>query len=646
MVFMECPVMTVLRRTCLGVLMSTCAAVCQIPERADGPRGEPILAGYSGAFCGGDSTGWKDLIRLTAEHGLNTIDLKLHPANFDMADPNYAAFVKDVADTAHDAGLSFYVYLYSISRGQRKPEKPTGAPFTAPDGTSDGTSFCMYQADTWFPQFERVFWFAEQSKTLPITGAKMDIELLLARTPCVCDVCFGSFVEAQDAGRANIPAAERWQWIAEHGGPALYSQHLEGRLDEVAKAFAERAHAINPRFRLGIMPFADDLLRRPWARHLATAQAPAIMDAWPMYNGLGVTEGVLNQQELAKDLNPHNLYVPWFRINKYRPADMGEHAFQAAIRTDGYNMWVLNMIHPSVAGKRPRAGYALPNDFRDPMAYWNALAEANQRVDLWAEDRTSPGPLPRVELMDIVIDMDKIGVPALRAARSTASPLLVPPKGTGLRGNNTAYIAIPDSSVPVRATIRHLAAKQRPTNLAYALIAANGAPIAEGQVAPGATVEIEAKARRPGTYALVVQTTVGGGPWYSVKVHSHPFGIDVRRKAYFFRSLPRQYVFVPADTQSFEIVGATGGRHQQMQVRVWNGSDELVLDEVVSSADSARKAFEILVPDGGGGCPWSFHVGKPGKMPAQFYSENYWVTVKGIPPYASDRPNAVLTPAY
>ena len=83
-----------------------------------------------------------------------------------------------------------------------------------------------------------------------------------------------------------------------------------------------------------------------------------------------------------------------------------------------------------------------------------------------------------------------------------------------------------------------------------------------------------------------------------------------------------------------------------MQVRVWNGSDELVLDEVVSSADSARKAFEILVPDGGGGCPWSFHVGKPGKMPAQFYSENYWVTVKGIPPYASDRPNAVLTPAY
>jgi len=167
--------------------------VSQAQERPVVAKHEPILAGYSGAFRGGDSAGWKKLIQLTAEHGFNTIDLKLHPANFDMADPEYVAFVKEVAEEAHNAGLAFYVYLYSVSRGKRNTEKPDGAPFTSPDGTSDGTSFCMYQADTWFAQFERVFWFAEKSKSLPIAGAKMDIELLLARTPCVCDVCFESF---------------------------------------------------------------------------------------------------------------------------------------------------------------------------------------------------------------------------------------------------------------------------------------------------------------------------------------------------------------------------------------------------------------------------------------------------------------------
>lgn len=638
--------MTVTRFLLLGVLVSVCSADVRGQDRREPDRAKPILAGYSGAFHGGKSAGWKDIVCLTAEHGFNTIDLKLHPSNFDMTDPGYAAFVKDVADGVHAAGLDLYVYLYSVSRGKRNPTKPDGAPFTAPDGTSDGTSFCMYQAATWLPQFERVFWFAEKSKTLPIVGAKMDIELLLARTPCVCNVCFDSFAEAQSAGPVKVPADQRWSWIAEHGGEAVYSQHLENRLDRVAKQFADRAHAINPRFRLGIMPFADDLLRRPWARHLATAEAPAVMDAWPMYNGLGVTRDVLAQHDLVKMLNPHNLYVPWFRINKYRPADMGEHAFQAAARMDGYNMWVLNMIHPSVAGKKSRAGYALPGGFRDPMAYWQALAGANKRIRSWLRDPKPLGPLPEIDLMEMVIDVDKVRVPALRLAPLTGPAPDSAPPATGLRGNCTIYIAVPDPNVPVHATIRHLAGDKRPTNLAYALVAANGAPVVEGQVAPGATVEVKAQAKRAGTYALLIQTTVGGGPWYNVKVHSHPFGIDVTRKAYFFRSLPRQYVFVPAEPSSFKIICATGSRHEQMWVRVWDGQGKTVVDRVVGSAGSAKRQFEIQVPAEGAGCPWSFHVGKPVTMPRQFYSENYWVTVKGVPPYAADRPDRVLIPAY
>ena len=427
-----------------------------------------------------------------------------------------------------------------------------------------------------------------------------------------------------------------------NGGEEAYRDHLEGLMDEVVKTFAQTAHTINPTLQLGMMPFGNDFLRRPFARHLATAEAPAVIDSWPMYNGLGYTEEVAQEYALVKELNPHNLYIPWFRINMYRPQDIGEHAFAAGVKTDGYNMWVIGMIHPAVVDAKPRPGYDLPVDFKDPLLYWQELGKGNRDVYEWLENPVEVTWEP-ITPMGVVIDLLKIKVPNLKplgevaAAEDTAPP-------TGLRGVNHLHIHVADPARPIEFAIRHLAGAARPSNIGFALVNENGVPAIEEQVAPGENKQVQVRVREAGTYTLAIETSEGGVPWYDVKVTFHPYAVDAT-EAYFFRRLPRQYFHVPDDRQSFRINYSIGGA-QEARLQVWGPDGQVIMDDLLDADEAQRRTVEIEVPQELAGRIWSLHIGPPETMKAGHYSENYFLRMLDIPPYLSDRPEAVLIPAY
>jgi len=607
-----------------------------------------ILSGYTGAFLGDEDETWRDYLPLLAEHGFTAIDLKLHPANFDMADPAMREFVHTVARAVDEAGLEFSIYLYE--RGaERDPANPAGPAFVGPDGVVNERMHCIYTPETWLNLFERVFYMAERSLEVSVAGVKIDVEHLQNYTPCVCDECFGGFARRclADEGLVvqeapDVPAAERWAWIGQHGGEQAYLAYLEGRIDEAAVQYERRVHAINPDLRLGIMPIKDTLMHRPWIRHLATARAPAIMDSWVMYGGLGWTDAAAEAQAFVKRLNPRNLFVPWFRPNTYRPADIGAHAFVAAVMADGYNLWQLNMLHPD----QPAAGrptYALPTDYPDPMLYWQALSEANERLREWL---AAPHEITweAIDMLVAAVDVADITIPDLAPVATDPPESEEPLSPTSLRGVNTLYLFVADPAEPIRIDLRHAAGDARPRPIGWALVGAPGEALAEGEVGPGETAELSLQVPAAGVYAFAVQATEGGGPWYSVRVRSHPYGLDASADAYLFRRNPPQYFHVPAGRESFSLRAATGGRNQEMRVRVWRPDGELALDHVVRADEGARQTLEITVPAGMDGAVWSVAVGAPEQMPAAHYSENYWLRIIDASPYLADRPGTVLVP--
>ena len=629
---------TMVALTCMvlaGTLLSPTPARAQ--ELQTHPR---ILAGYTGAFRDDERERWREYLPLLAEHGFNVVEYKIHPRGFDPEDATMRDFVHTVANAVEEAGLEFYIYLYEY-RTERDPADHAHLPaFMSTDGTINEAMYCLYEPRAWLELFDRAFWVAERSNEVAIAGVKIDVENLQNYRLCVCDQCFSDFARVCGAEGVQVAPAERWAWVREHSDADTYTAFLESRIDDAVQQFRERAHAINPDLRLGMMPVRDTHFHRPWIRHLATERAPAVMDSWAMYGGLGWTESVAEERDFVKSLNPHNLFVPWFRPNNYRPEEMGEHAFVAAVEADGYNIWQLNMMHPEQFAARSPS-YALPTDYQDPMAYWQAMGEANERVRGWLEAPHEIAYEP-IEMLIERADIGGVTIPDLRPVTPDAAALDEEPSETVLRGVNRIMIHVSDPADPIEAQIRHVAGTSRPRAIAWALAKGPDQPVIEGRVEAGETAELSMTVPEAGVYVLVVHAQEGGGPWYSVRVHSHPHGVDASRKAYYFRRAPRQYFWVPEGLESFRVYGETGPRNQQMWVRVWQPDGTEALDHTINSDVAHRETLEIAVPAGTSGAVWSMEIGRPEEMVPTHYSENYWLRVMDASPYLAERPSAVL----
>jgi hypothetical protein len=621
------------------MLLASVQLAAALPER--------LLTGYSGALIGDEKDAWQDYIALLRDNGFTVADFKLTPPGFNVSDPATFATLERLTAAVLDAGLELGLYTYDQNQGKRDPQTPESLAYVGPDGQTVPTSYCLYQYDSWRHAFSRVFFLAQQSRRLPISSVKLDIEMIMNTAPCLCPACFGSFCREQGQGGDLAPATDRWPWVLAHGGEQAYEAHLERRMEAVAGEFAAAVHALNPRLSLGFMPYGDDFFRRPWVRRLGTAQAPAIVDAWPLYTGQGYGPEVDREAERVHALSPHVRYVPWFRINMYTPSDLGAQAEVAGCRADGYNLWTIRMIHPQARREQMGDMYGLPVGHENPADYWAALKTANERIAQWLGGPRPVVALRSMEPLGLAPDLTKVRLTAVRALHLPARETPAATVPTGLRGRNTVVLAVEDATQPIVIRVRHLAAEQRPSPVTYALVTTEGRPVHEGKVSAGKPEELSLKVPEPGTYGLLLAAR-DAGPWYDVQVLSHPYavlaGTDGVSEAYYFRQFPRQYFLVPAGTRSFTVTFAVG-HSQEALLQVWDTAGKLVVQETVNADQQARRAIEIAVPPGQDGHAWSLHVGPPPQMAAQHWSENYFLRLDGVPPYLSDRPGALVAPS-
>lgn len=621
--------------TSFALLLYLCSRVVALPV--------PVLSGWAEVGLGEARDSWGSQIALLHDAGLNTLQAHLTPANFDVTDPQAWGTLERLAREARAADLALVVVVPDAGSGRRDPAAPDWLIHVGPDGRSDPTRYCLCQYSSWRHAYDRLFALAARAADLHLAGLVLDLERLADPVPCLCADCFGAYAKAQGQAGAVVAREERWAWVLAHGGAEAYEQHLEGRLGDIAQRLAAAVHDLAPSLSLGIFPYRNDFLRRPWARHLGSVEAPALLMSRALFSGAGYTAEADVQAAHTRELSPHALYLPSLRVNAYRPDDLKAQAHVTATRADGYNLWAVGMIAPQDLQDDQPETWRLPPDSADPLLYWQALGEANRQIAQWAQGPREPAPWSPLARPMPGVDPDSGSVQPVRGLRAVLADTDMPTPSV-LFGSNALVVAVEDAAeaITVRLQIPDNAAASLP--LAYALVTPGGYVVREGRVVPGAVEQLALRVPAPGSYGLLLAGPATGRG-YSVRLTSHSYGVVATGDGAHFGRGPRQYFVVPAGIPEFRLACAvtSGGTGR---LRVYDGAGAMVMDSTTGDEADSAGSWDVTVPAGQDAAVWSLQVEPAQPLPAGGTPWQYRLALTGIPAYLSDRPGAVVVPAY
>lgn len=234
--------------------------------------------------------------------GFNTWYQKIQPrgsAQIDLSDPAQFQRVAELAQACAERGLALVAYTYHYPHGHRNPQRYGSfvlehPPLVLADGTVLEDRFPIANEDTWRLITSAVFELARASRQLPIAAVGFDHEHFGRGTISYDDAAWADFANEQGLDPSLAPEV-RGPSVREQELRPVYERWYHERWDRIVKQWVERIHEINPHLSIAMMPQngRKNWFGKPFFRHAGTAQAPAIMDCWHMYNGSGLTEAVL-----------------------------------------------------------------------------------------------------------------------------------------------------------------------------------------------------------------------------------------------------------------------------------------------------------------------------------------------------------------
>ena len=607
-------------------LPAACILVPCLAVSASQPAPSRILSGYNGIWLDRSSIPQfvNDFLDPLHAAGFTACGLKIHPANIDLTAPEQLRRLREISHAIHERDMLFLAYVYPHPHhGHRDPVQDASLPpFVRADGTAVEDRFSLIHWPTWRKLFDNTLQLAQASNELPITAVRVDIETIANSGISYDDQAWARF--AADAQLSpGVAAPDRAGLLREKQLFDRYAQWFKDQLNAIAQRYEREMHALNPELMLGYMPAYPGWFYDPFTRHLATERAPAVIDNWTMYNGEGFNEKVLAEQTRVKAMNPHNLSIPWFRVNSYRPDDIAVQAYHAGFATDGYSNWTMGMLGPD--HKALPSGYQLPQPYT-PSDYYAAYRRANTqlRADL-AAGKTEPLGIPfrPVTPLSPPLTLDNVRVPQLQPAGDGTGE----PQWLVLRDQRVIYVHA-RAGESIEVDVRHVAGDSRPVALQYAVIDAQHTKLRNESVMPGATESFTCTAPETATYALVVTGGEGGQAWYGVRVHNQHMGV-LAEPAYFFytgtfsvwvsRSHPTNPARVKVHTPKSQLFTAA-----------FNNAPAIEGNEVTFDLPRNRAAAVLV-------------LGKPAEVPAGIYTQDFNISVEGAAePYLADGPERRL----
>ncbi len=557
----------------------------------------------------------------------------LQDRQFDLSDPEQLDRVRLVAEACEERGLALVAYTYHHPHHGRNPERHAQyEPLVMASGRVVEDRFALANYETWRFISDEVFQLARASREMPIACVGIDVEHLMGFPASYDDKAWADFA-AERGFDAGLAAAQRGPFVTEQGLAEEYTAWYFDRWDAVIERWCEEIHAINPELSICIMPaHHTHRLTKPFCVHAGTERAPAVIDNWGMYNGSGLTQDLLQQQDEVKALNPHNRFILWLRPDSYRPSDIRVQAYHTLMKTDGYCNWHIGMMLAGGRDDVPQEwGYA---------AYWRAYGEANEAAlaDIAAGREEPSIPFEPVEPLVAKLDLSAFegeAIPQLRpAGDGGGEDAWIPTRGL------EQFLIHAEGGEQIGVEIRHLAGRARPLALQYALLAPDGRTLRDEAVSPGATEEFAVDAPETGTYALYVTGGAGGQAWYAVRVRNRHFafpfrsqGGDSARLFYIKAWGPRTFWLTRSDPDEPATLTVSTGRSQAILVQIGDAQAEVVLDE--------PRSFDLPA----GPEPIRLVIAAPDELPDGFYVQGVHLRVAGaVHPYLAISPERRLLP--
>ncbi len=595
-----------------SVLICSAQDYRKIPDKIKSIYGGFFLEGKPGSV----EQMTADYLKPMQQAGFNVCELKLHRVQ-DTVKPEIAAQLKQLVKAVNDHGMVFMAYLYpdtNSGNGNRDPKVHAALPAMVNEkGETIPTKFSMAHWEVWETIFASAFKLAEFSKELPIAAVKLDIETLSTQTS-YDDQSWQKYAAEKNIP-ADTPAAERVKYLKDNNLFDDYQQWFIARIDNIILQLEKKLHAINPKLSLGMMPQHGSTVGTAMMKYFGTAEAPAIIDNWDMYNGLGFTPDIEKTIRSAKALNPHNRCVTWFRINSYQPEYIASHAYHAAKAGDGYSSWVLHMLMPQQ--DKLAKSYQLPGK-HTPQEYYAAYAEANAALASGTDIPLKPIK-PLVAQLE---NLDKVQIPNLRPVGNGSGN----PQFLVLREQQIIYF-LAETGKEIKFEIAHVAGNQRPMSLQYIIYGPGKKQLRNEAVSAGEKSVFTVTPADNGTGALVITGGEGGLAWYSVRVHSSHIGLLATPRAYFFFSGSRTMYGVTTPGE----LSVRCAKWQMMNIK-FNGAAAQVTED---------KPYITKMTDSG--TPFVLSYEKIADAPKGYYLQDIFIMAKTAKPLLlSDGPERIL----
>lgn len=551
------------------------ASTCERASRNKLP--ERILSGMTGWFLGQSQDGVRYLVDRCSEAGFNSIDIKIQdakPPRYDLE--SNLAETRSLMEYANSKGLIFQLYLYPVPyKGRRCPEWKEHAKLPCivdAEGDRVENTFLLTDSAVWKQLFFHAFKFLKHHDELPFATLKFDIETIPAAIS-YDDANWRLFCRSNSEFSAAMPAAKRRSALDKKRRYDDYARFFHKRTEAAIREFVAALREVDRDVILGYMPafkgqFHGDMM----SRVLASKDVPAIIDYWDMYNGEGFDDRLLEHARQAVAANPRNLPVPWIRPNCYSPESIAPAVYQAAAHTAGYSLWSLGMFSPKNDGKN---GYRLPVG-TTAESYWKEFKKANValRADMAAGIPESGKRIPREKTKALAVPLvwNDVAVPDLVPAGDGIGP-----DHEFVVNNRHVFFIFAKAGENIEVSIRHVAGRQRPVALHYALLDDNLGLLREESVTPCSTDTFKVAAPKTGTFALVATGGEGGLAWFGVTVRNGlHYALDARNGCRLMRD---QYVYMPGRNCGNDKISLTAGSVQAVLVTIGDAEPILMVKE-------------------------------------------------------------------
>ena len=579
--------------------------------------------------------------KLLADNGFNCgmVKLGLSLTNPER-DSGRLSSIGRFGRAARENGAYFFPCINYAGHPETALVRKLGCAFVSTEGAALGKTPCPLCRGYW----ERVIGarlaaLAKKADELGVDGLLFDPEMYGAdlggysSTPCLCDDCFRTFVQAQKRETPRLEPEGRFAWLKENKLLDAYRSAAEERLAAIMSSVREQIRMHKSGVPIGFLNYADTWYYNGLIRGLGTPEMP--VSVWiesPTY-ATGYTPAVKARVESFAKRQMHAQLIGGMWLQKFMPQDLPAQCYFMSRNAGGY--WLFTTYSLSQPPEKLKGDYTVP---APQSEYWAALKQANQEIDRLVADRTYKTSLVLRDLPSMPTRLAVKEAPRQKLVRllpdAKMSPIAARP--TLLRGRHTIFTNADAGDLLQIELFGHRLGRYR-DGAALLVFGPDGKQIGSASAAFGKAATIQVRAEAKGTYALVATAS---GNRFSVRVKNRAQSYWAEKRLHVCGYAAPLYFFVPRNVEQFDVRIGTGAELETVKARLLDPAGNAVAAKEGGFPSGVKLSARVR-PEHAGKL-WQLALTKA-KGPGVFEDVSVSLS-ENLPPYFSESPERLLLP--